>query len=96
MIKCGELIPRFASRPITISLLFVRCIVLCVMCIAVVVESDFFCFESLASPQNGGVREIGSHSVGMARRRARTRAPPCTPPACKMRGQYAWTEDRLK
>ena len=47
MIKCGELIPRFASRPITISLLFVRCIVLCVMCIAVVVESDVFVLSRL-------------------------------------------------
>ena len=47
MIKCGELIPRFASRPITISLLFVRCVVLFVMYINVVVESDIFVLSSL-------------------------------------------------
>ena len=47
MIKCGELIPRFASRPITISLLFVRCIVLSVMYINVVVEYDIFVLSSL-------------------------------------------------
>ena len=79
MIKCGELIPRFVSRPNTISLLFVSCIVLSVMCVIVVVESDVFVLSSLHLLKMGereNCATASAHARGM-RRHARPRRAKC-------------------
>ena len=64
---------------ITISLLFVRCIVLSVMCVIVVVESDVFVLSSLDLLKMGereNCATASAHARGM-RRHARPRRAKC-------------------